>query len=448
MVNVHQAAVAGYFYPSDPALLKKTVNDLLDKAPTYTPTPKAIVVPHAGYMYSGPVAASSYASLRSKRKIIKKIVLLGPAHTLYFKGIAYDPADEFATPLGLVEQDKDLLKQITNLPFVYSLPQAHQTEHCLEVQLPFCQMLFDQFKILPLVVGETTPEEVAQVLQRIWGQEDTLIIISTDLTHYLPYEVASLEDKQTCVSIDTLNYEAISHDKACGYYPLCGFLHYARQHKVFGRLLDLRNSGDTSGNKDRVVGYAAFHFYENLSLSEHCADELKFLAKESIRLKTEENKLLKINYADFHQLLQLRLPTFITLKKHGLLRGCMGNLMSNDYLADNVISNSLRAATSDPRFPQVQANELNQISISISLLSPLASIDFSSEEELKSKLQQGIDGLILICGSYQATFLPSVWETVNSKEEFLSHLKLKMGLSANYWSTEMKAMRYTTEYIE
>ncbi|KTD82528.1 AmmeMemoRadiSam system protein B [Legionella waltersii] len=447
-MNVHQAAVAGYFYPSDPALLKKTIQDLINNAPVYTPIPKAIIVPHAGYVYSGPIAATSYASLASKKNSIKKIVILGPAHTLYFKGIAYDPVDEFATPLGLVDQDNELLQRITDLPFVHSLAEAHQREHCLEVQLPFCQMIFEQFKVLPLVVGDTKPQEVAEVLRRVWGDEETLIIISTDLSHYLPYEIACLEDKKTCFSIDTLNYEAILHEGACGYFPLRGFLHYARQHNIVGRLLDLRNSGDTAGDKDRVVGYAAFHFYDKLSVKDHCAEELKKIAKDSIRLKTEENKLLRINYKEYHPFLQLRLPTFVTLKKHGMLRGCMGSLVAKDLLADNVINNSLRAAFSDPRFPQVEAKELNDISLSISLLSPLAELSFTNEEELKSQIRQGIDGLILICGAYQATFLPSVWESIASKEEFLSHLKVKMGLSPDFWSSEMKAMRYTAEYIE
>lgn len=447
-MSVRQAAVAGYFYPADIAMLKKSIQDLLNHAPVFAPVPKAIVVPHAGYIYSGEVAAASYASLRSQKHIIKKIVILGPAHTLYIKGIAYDPVDEFATPLGLLQQDNELLQQITDLPFVQPLPEAHQREHCLEVQLPFCQMIFDQFKILALVVGDTKPEEVAQLLKRIWGNDETLIIISTDLSHYLSYEVAALEDKKTCVSINTLDYESIMHDKACGYFPLRGFLYYARQNKIVPRLLDLRNSGDTAGNKERVVGYAAFHFYENLRIKDHCADELSSIAKESIRLKTKENKMLKIDYQKHHPFLQLRVPTFVTLKKHGMLRGCIGSLIAKDRLAENIIYNSLQAAFHDPRFPPVLASELNELALSISLLSHPVTVEFASEEDLKSQLRQGIDGLILICGQYQATFLPCVWETITTKDEFLNHLKMKMGLSSSYWSPNMKAMKYTAEYID
>lgn len=447
-MSVRQPAVAGYFYPQDPLILKKTVQDLLDQAPVHKPIPKAILVPHAGYVYSGAIAASAYASLRDKKDSITKIVLLGPAHRLYFKGIAYDPVDKFSTPLGEIEQDKELLTQILDLPYVYSLPEAHQNEHCLEVQLPFCQMVFRKFKILPLVIGETNPNDVAQLLTRIWGSDDTLIVISSDLSHYLPYHVAQREDQKTCISIDTLNCEEIHHDAACGYFPLRGFLYFARQNHVYGRLLDLRNSGDTAGDKESVVGYAAYHFYQKLNFSDHCADELKYIAKETIRLQTEENKALAIDYKDYNQLLQVRIPTFITLKKNGLLRGCMGSLIAKEQLAENVIYNSIRAAIADPRFPKIKPSELNELSLTISLISPLSPLCFNNEDELKSQLQIGIDGLVLAYGPYQATFLPSVWDSLKTKDEFMNHLKLKMGLTETFWSSEMRALRYTTEIIE
>ncbi|WP_241480440.1 AmmeMemoRadiSam system protein B [Legionella norrlandica] len=414
-MSIRQPAVAGYFYPNDPLILKKTIQDLLNQAPVHTPAPKAILVPHAGYIYSGSVAASAYASLHNKKDSITKVVLLGPAHRLYFQGIAYDPVEKFATPLGEIEQDKELLSQITDLPYVYSLPQAHQNEHCLEIQLPFCQMIFSKFKILPLVVGETNPMEVAQLIGRIWGDDDTLIIISSDLSHYLPYHIAQREDKNTCIFIDTLDGESILHNAACGYFPLRGFLYFARQNHLYSRLLDLRNSGDTAGDKERVVGYAAYHFYQKLSFADHCGDELKYLAKETIRLQTEENKTLAIDYKDYHQLLRIRIPTFITIKKNGILRGCMGSLIAKEQLAENVIYNSMRAAIADPRFPRITASELKELSLTISLISPLSPLHFNDEEELKSQLRIGTDGLLLTYGPYQATFLPSVWIPLKRK---------------------------------
>ena len=446
-MSIRQPAVAGTFYPEDPEVLRNTVQHLLEEAKQHSPAPKALIVPHAGFMYSGPIAASAYASLINQKDKIKRIILLGPAHTVFLRGIAYDPVDQFATPLGIINQDKELLEKISLLPYVHALPQAHQMEHCLEVQWPFLQMIFSQFTLLPLVVGETSEEDIAKLIALAGAGEDTLIIISSDLSHYLPYEMAQKTDSSTCLSIDTLENESISHHGACGYYPLCGFLHFARQNQYYGRLLDLRNSGDTAGSKEKVVGYASYHFYQNLRFSDYCGDELIYLAKEAIRLEAEENKLATCNYTEFNDLLKIRVPTFVTLKKNGLLRGCMGSLTSQDRLADNVIHNALHAGFADPRFPRLDPEELSALSLSISILSPLERIHFTNESDLKYQLRPGIDGLLLSCNHYQATFLPSVWESLTTKDAFLEQLKLKMGLPAYYWSANMKAQRYTTEVI-
>jgi MEMO1 family protein len=447
-MSVRHPAVAGVFYPADPEVLRKTVQNLLDHAEQHHIPPKALVVPHAGLIYSGAIAASAYASLINHHHKITKIVLLGPAHTLYFKGIAYDPVDYFATPLGEIKQDQDLLQRIKEFSYVHALPQAHTKEHCLEVQLPFCQMIFPQFTILPLVVGETSEEEVAQLLNKVWGEDETLIIISSDLSHYLPYDQAQTTDNKTCIAIDTLNAESIPHKGACGYYPLRGFLHHARKNHLYGHLLDLRNSGDTVGNKSKVVGYASYYFYQNLHFADHCGDELKYLAKQALRLRAEDNINLRIDYEDFNELLQIRLPTFVTLKKNGMLRGCMGTLTSQEHLADNVIHNSIKAGFADPRFPHLTRTELEDISLSISILSPLEPLHFKDEDDLKAQLHPGTDGLVLISDGHQATFLPSVWDQLHTREEFLAHLKLKMGVTTNYWSTDIQALRYTTEIIE
>lgn len=447
-MSVRIPAVAGIFYPGDRFMLENQINTLLTQAKQHSPFPKAIIVPHAGYAYSGAIAASAYASLKQNRNQIKKIVLLGPAHTLYFKGIAYDSKQYFSTPLGEIKQDQDLLNKIIHLPYVHELPEAHQNEHCLEVQWPFCQVLFSNFSILPLVVGETNEKDVSRLLNLIWGDPDTLIIISTDLSHYLPYNLAQTADHDTCMSIDTLDDESIHQDGACGYYALRGFLHCARQKQLHGRLLDLRNSGDTAGNKQKVVGYASYHFYENLKFADHCIDDMLHLAKESIRMHCIERKNLSFNVEEYHDLLQIRVPTFITLKKNNSLRGCMGSVHSQQYLGDNIIRYAKKAAFEDPRFSQLDYSELKDLSISISLLSPLAPIEFDNEQDLKSQLKQGIDGLVLKYSQYQATFLPSVWESIESKDEFIEQLKMKMGLPAHFWSSEFKAYRYTTESIE
>ncbi|KTD37435.1 putative dioxygenase [Legionella moravica] len=447
-MTVRQPAVAGIFYPGDQFTLHNTIQHLLSQSKQSSLPPKVLLVPHAGYRYSGSIAALAYASLIQQRDRIKNIVLLGPAHTVHLRGIAYDPVKYFATPLGEIAQNQELITKISTLPYVHALSQAHQQEHCLEVQLPFCQELFNEFTVLPLVVGETSEQDVADLLQQVWGGEETLIIISSDLSHYLPYDTAQQKDRNTCLSISTLNPESLHQQDACGYYPLRGLLHFARQNQICGRLLDLKNSGDTSGTKDRVVGYASYHFYQDLKFTDHCADELLYLAKESLRLQATENKLLEFNPMQYNELLHIRMPSFVTLKKRGMLRGCMGSLFSQEMLAENVINNAIRAGFIDPRFPKLTTEELNDISVSISILSPLEKLYFDSENELKSQIRKGVDGLLLTYKQHQATFLPSVWESINNTDEFLEHLKLKMGLPAHFWSAEMNAQRYTTEIIK
>lgn len=447
-MTVREPAVAGIFYPGERFVLQKTVQELLDQAPQFRPTPKAIVVPHAGFIYSGSIAASAYASLINEKDSIKKIVILGPAHTLFFKGIAYDSAEQFASPLGTIDQDQELLAKITDLPFVYRLPEAHKKEHSLEVQFPFCQVLFSKFTVLPLIVGETHPEQVAQLIERIWGNDDTLLIISSDLSHYLPYEIAQRLDHKTCFAIDTLNEESLAHEGACGYYPLRGFLHFARQKQLLGRLLDLRNSGDTAGEKDKVVGYASYHFYEDLHFGDYCKDELLQLAHDALALQTTKNQHLMFDYKKYNKLLQIRVPCFVTLTKNGVLRGCIGSLHSSERLGENVINNTIRAGFSDPRFPKVTVCELKDISVSVSILSPMTPITFTTEDDLKSKIKPGVDGVVLAYKKKQATFLPSVWEALPTPDEFLGKLKMKMGLAPDFWSPEMRAQRYSTEIIE
>jgi AmmeMemoRadiSam system protein B len=266
MTNIRRPAVAGRFYPSDPGELRREVRNLLAAAamPVTTgaghPRPKALIAPHAGYIYSGPIAASAYARLGDAGDI-RRVLLLGPAHRLPFRGIAYPTADAFATPLGDLPVDQDAIAAIADLPQVTQLDRAFDGEHCLEVQLPFLQTLLgDDVRIVPLVVGEATGEEVAAVLEQLWGGPETLIVISSDLSHYLDYDSARAIDAQTAEAIRGLHPEAISARQACGRNPIAGLLTAARRHALQAAELDLRNSGDTAGPRDRVVGYGAYGF--------------------------------------------------------------------------------------------------------------------------------------------------------------------------------------------
>ncbi len=259
MVTVRSPAVAGLFYPADSQQLAENIEQLLSAAQAHKSIPKALIVPHAGYIYSGAIAASAYITLCSFAECIRRIILLGPAHRVAVSGLALPNVEAFTTPLGRVIIDTAAITDIMYLPQVTVNPKAHALEHSLEVQLPFLQSTLTDFSILPLVVGMASAEEVAEVLDYLWGSEETLIIVSSDLSHYLPYAIAQREDRKTVSSILQL-HRFIDHDHACGATSINGLMLAARKHRLTPHLLDLRNSGDTAGPREQVVGYGAFAF--------------------------------------------------------------------------------------------------------------------------------------------------------------------------------------------
>jgi hypothetical protein len=271
MSALRRPAVAGLYYPNDAEQLASQVRGYLDAAADSATTaakstqapprqPKALIAPHAGYVYSGPIAASAYARIADAAGRITRVVLLGPAHRLPFRGLAYCDAERFSTPLGEVAVDRDALDAITDLPQVQRLDAAFDGEHCLEVQLPFLQTLLGRFSIVPLLVGAAQDADVAEVLERLWGGAETLIVISSDLSHYLDYASARAIDRRTAAAICALRPDAITTHQACGRHPIAGLLQEAQLHHLDASMLDLRNSGDTAGPRDRVVGYGAFAF--------------------------------------------------------------------------------------------------------------------------------------------------------------------------------------------
>ncbi len=260
MSVIREPAVAGQFYAGRAEELALVVNALLDDVPELdTPAPKALIVPHAGYAYSGTVAASAYARLTPYRDRYRQVVLLGPSHRLPVSGVALSSADVYRTPLGDVPLDKPAIASL-NIPGVRVDDAAHRFEHSLEVHLPFLQTVLGRFALVPLVIGDASPRLVADVIDVLWDGPETLIIVSSDLSHYRPYESARAIDTQTCRAIESLEPDGIDHAMACGATPVCGLLLIARRRKLKVKTLDLRNSGDTQGHKNPVVGYGAWMF--------------------------------------------------------------------------------------------------------------------------------------------------------------------------------------------
>lgn len=260
MTKIREPAVSGAFYPADPDQLKQMLRHYLKDAPIGEKVPKAIIAPHAGYIYSGPIAAMAYARLQSAKEIINRVILIGPSHRVGFKGLAVCTAEQFSTPLGKIEVDMDAVKEIAELPFINYLDQAHELEHSLEVHLPFLQTVLKEFTLVPVVAGDASAEQVFQLIDRFWGKAETLIVISSDLSHFHDYETAQKLDRATSENIEKLQYENLDGNAACGCVAVSGLLALARKKGLQIKTIDLRNSGDTagSGDKNRVVGYGAY----------------------------------------------------------------------------------------------------------------------------------------------------------------------------------------------
>ena len=257
MSTVRQAAVAGTFYPGDGQQLSQLVAELLDAAPPASTDPRALIAPHAGYIYSGPIAATAYRQLGARRKTIRRVLLLGPSHRVAYAGLALSSAAGYATPVGEIAIDTEACRQLLDLPQVSVLDQAHAEEHSLEVHLPFLRAVLDDFQLIPVVVGDATPDEVAQVIESFWDLEDTLIVVSSDLSHFLDYETANRVDRETTRAIEG-HAQDISPEQACGCRAINGLMKVAADHGLGVTTLDLRNSGDTAGDRARVVGYGAY----------------------------------------------------------------------------------------------------------------------------------------------------------------------------------------------
>ncbi|OOG27635.1 AmmeMemoRadiSam system protein B [Thioalkalivibrio denitrificans] len=258
MSNVREPAVAGLFYPDNPEELRGLLAGYLRDVAPDGPPPKALIVPHAGYPYSGPVAASAYTRLMSMRETVRRVVLLGPSHRVPLTGLATSSAGHFRTPLGDVPVDRAAVVEIEQLPQVRCLDEAHRQEHSLEVHLPFLQTLLADFTLVPLVAGNAPAAQVAEVLERLWGGAETLIVISSDLSHFHDYDTARLMDGRTSRAIEQLQWETIDFEDACGRVPISGLLEVARRRGMHVTRVDLRNSGDTAGPRNSVVGYGAY----------------------------------------------------------------------------------------------------------------------------------------------------------------------------------------------
>jgi hypothetical protein len=449
---IRKPAVSGSFYPAQRDALERQLALFLSEAgnapQTGDPLPKAIIGPHAGYVFSGPVAARAYARLAAARGRISRVVLIGPSHHVAFRGLAVDVSDAWETPSGTVALDAEAIARLRQLPMVGQLDAAHQREHALEVHVPFLQHVLGDFRLVPIVAGDAPPDAVAALFDAVWGGPETLIVVSTDLSHYLDYASCRSLDARTAEAIERFDDEVIGSTEACGQVPTRGLLRVARRRGMAIERLDLRNSGDTAGPRDRVVGYGAWALYEAAEDPERM--EIEALGPTLIEL-VRGGIAVGFNtgrpgHAVANPTLAPRLTApgaaFVTLRRGGQLRGCIGSPVARRPLVEDVVDHAFNAAFRDPRFPKLHVLELAGLALSVSVLTLPVAMRFDDEADLLAQLRPGVDGLIIEDVGQRSLFLPSVWEEIRDKRRFLGALKQKAGLRVEHFSHTFTARRF------
>jgi len=440
-------AVAGAFYPDDADALRRMVDGLLAVPSRPLPATKAIVAPHAGYVYSGAVAGTIYAAVRPLVGRVRRVVVLGPAHRKGFGGLAAHSAAVWSTPLGPMNVDANAIETASAIDGVTIRDGVHEGEHSLEVQLPFIQTVFPGVPIVPLLVGDARPEVVESVLGALWGGPETLIVVSSDLSHFHEERRAVALDRATAGAIEAGEWEALDGGSACGVRPLQGLIRRALALDLRITTRDLRTSADAGAGRDRVVGYGAFSFEpaEEARLEEDERAELLAAARRGLLAAVTGRGTPAVDPTTYPMALRAFRRTFTTLEIAGALRGCIGSLEARRSLIEDVVANVRNSALGDPRFPPMTANEAERTTISVSILSHERPIDFVDESDLAGALRPGLDGLVLRDGPSGALFLPSVWRMLPDPRDFLAQLKRKAGWAPDRRRPTMVARRFTAE---
>ena len=443
-VAVRQPRVAGTFYPASPSELSNAVEAFLKSSPQeHVDGPiRALIVPHAGYVYSGQVAARGYNLLSQQ---YRRVIIVASNH--YGGGppfkFSVSGASHYETPLGRVRVSEIAGELLKNDLFSY-VPEVHST-HIIEVQLPFLQKILREFEIVPIVTGRASDNELAAVAELISRHldQETLLIVSSDLSHYHPYDKAVELDRRCIDAVEAQDLGKAAGCEACGLPSIMILLQIAREKGWRSRIIDYKNSGDTAGTKDRVVGYSSIVFWqEDLSGSDR--RQLLKISRTVLDSRIGQGIMPEINEErDFSQRLLKKQGCFVTLEIDHSLRGCIGHIIPQEPLYRCVIQNTVSAALHDGRFKPVTKEELDRIKIEISVLSVPTPLERKDPQQLLNSLVPLTHGVILRNGPRQSTFLPQVWEQFQKKEDFLSRLCLKGGLVSDCWkNSETTVLTY------
>jgi AmmeMemoRadiSam system protein B/AmmeMemoRadiSam system protein A len=466
--DIRLPVVAGTWYPDSRSELAQMIDQLTVRAQKtelrLPPSKKlrALILPHAGFVYSGWTAAHAARVLTPGQ--FQKVVLLGPDHRVGFTNGAISDASAYQTPLGLIPLHSDSRQLRSESRLFQSSFASDRMEHSLEAVLPFLQVYLKEFTLVPIVLGPSNIAAIADAVDPLID-DNTLVVVSSDLSHFLPYPQAKKRDSQTIRLIANFKSQEISKrdNSACGKNPILVLLDLARRRHWTPVLLHYANSGDTGGGRSRVVGYASIAFFEGEPMPEKSQNDHHFnesqgrrliqLARRTIndRLGIKPQEPASASQQDplSEPCFQRHCGTFVTLKKNGALRGCIGNLIANKSVAEGIRDNALSAAFRDPRFPPLAPKEVDQLQISISILTQPKPLQYKDAADLLAKLRVNVDGVILRRGTAGATFLPQVWEQLPDPNDFLAHLCLKAGLQANTWrNTKLDVSTYQVQYFE
>ncbi len=411
--------------------------------------PKVVVAPHAGLAYSGAVAATAFGPWARQAKPPSRIVIIGPAHRVAFSGIAVHPASKWSTPLGETPVAPGAHAELAQAPDVVVDPRPFAGEHALEMHLVMLQaMLPAPFEIVPILVGDTDPRRVAEALRRVWGGPETVVAVSSDLSHFLDQRSARSIDADTARRIETLDAAALDGRRACGFLALKGALEIAAEGDMRASALHLATSADVGADVSRVVGYGAFGFEYAASARLANADRERLLSAcmAALALAARTGGASPApSLGEGSPALASWRATFVTLTENGRLRGCIGSRSPRRPLIEDAVANGVQAAFADPRFPPLGESELGGLRLDVSILSHPRAIPARSESELADALEPDRDGLIVAAGQHRALFLPSVWRSLPDARAFVRHLMAKAGLETNRWPEVLEAKRFRVE---
>ncbi len=442
--HIREPQFSGTWYPGDKVELEKSIKEYFEgyEKKDFNGKVKAVIVPHASYVYSGKIAASAFNQLEEN---YKTVFLMGPSHYYFLKNVSISSFKYYSTPLGNIKVSKKAKEIVNNEKTIFNIEEAHEKEHSLEIELPFLQSKLKEFEIVPMLVGETNSVELKEVILK-YLEEDDLIVVSVDLSHYHEYNQAIDLDSYSIGRIMDLDSKGIFSAEIDAPWAVASLLEIAKEKSWKPYFISYANSGDISGDNTSVVGYSAIVFVDESEFNYKEKEFMLNLARKNTEEYLKSGKSVKIDEKNIPEKLKEKRGCFVTFSKNNELRGCIGHIIPQKSLYECIIENSINAAVNDERFFPLTKKELEEAVIDISVLDIPTLFEYENYEELLKKLDERKYGIVLIRGEHQSTFLPSVWEFIPNKENFLGNLCIKGGMEAECWKdSETKVFLYKAE---